>query len=73
MGMPEANMQYPELIHNSAALLSPEGVLGVFRKIHLPTFPPCNEIYYGFAPGDEIPVFELKQKWKLGMLICYDT
>lgn len=75
MGMPEANTVYPGLIHNSAVLVGPEGVVGVFRKIHLPTWEAsgCKEILYGFTPGDEIPVFELKQKWKIGILICYDT
>jgi predicted amidohydrolase len=73
MGMPEANTKYPGLIHNSAVLVGPEGFVGVFRKVHLPTHPPCKEILYGFAPGDEFPVFELKQKWRIGLLICYDT
>lgn len=73
MGMPEANTECPGIIHNSAAFLGPGGVIGIFRKIHLPTFPPYKEIYYGFTPGDEILVWEIKQKWKIGILICYDT
>jgi N-carbamoylputrescine amidase len=73
LGMPEANTEYPGLIHNSAVFLGPEGVVQVFRKVHNPTFLPCKEILYGFAPGDEFPVFRIKQNWNIGMLICYDT
>jgi len=73
MGMPEANTKYPGLIHNSAVFLGPEGIVQVFRKVHNPTFPPCKEIFYGFAPGDEFSVFKIKQNWNIGMLICYDT
>lgn len=72
-GMPEANTEYPGLIHNSAVFLGPEGIVQAFRKVHNPTFPPCKEILYGFGPGDEFPVFKIKQNWNVGMLICYDT
>jgi predicted amidohydrolase len=52
---------------DSAALLGPEGVIGVYRKAHL--F--FNEQIY-FQPGDiGFPVFDLPFG-RVGMLICYD-
>jgi N-carbamoylputrescine amidase len=52
---------------DSAALLGPEGVIGVYRKAHL--F--FNEQSY-FQPGDiGFPVFDLPFG-RVGMLICYD-
>ena len=52
---------------DSAALLGPEGVVGVYRKAHL--F--FNEQSY-FEPGDTgFPVFDLPFG-RVGMLICYD-
>jgi N-carbamoylputrescine amidase len=52
---------------DSAALLGPEGVIGVYRKAHL--F--FNEQSY-FEPGDSgFPVFDLPFG-RVGMLICYD-
>ncbi|HVC23190.1 MAG TPA: nitrilase-related carbon-nitrogen hydrolase [Candidatus Dormibacteraeota bacterium] len=53
---------------NSAALLGPEGVLGVYRKAHL--F--YDEQTY-FQPGDSgFPVFDLPFG-RIGILICYDV
>ncbi|MGH7640540.1 MAG: nitrilase-related carbon-nitrogen hydrolase [Candidatus Dormibacteria bacterium] len=53
--------------YNSALLLGPDGVLGVYRKAHL--F--FDEKSY-FRPGDVgFPVFDLPFG-RLGMLICYD-
>jgi predicted amidohydrolase len=52
---------------NSAALLGPEGVIGVYRKAHL--F--FDEQSY-FQPGDTgFPVFDLPFG-RIGMLVCYD-
>ncbi|MGA8427242.1 MAG: nitrilase-related carbon-nitrogen hydrolase [Candidatus Dormiibacterota bacterium] len=52
---------------DSAALVGPTGVMGVYRKAHL--F--FNEQTY-FQPGDSgFPVFELPFG-RVGMLICYD-
>ncbi|HUY24515.1 MAG TPA: nitrilase-related carbon-nitrogen hydrolase [Candidatus Saccharimonadales bacterium] len=52
---------------DSAALLGPTGVIGVYRKAHL--F--FNEQTY-FQPGDSgFPVFDLPFG-RVGMLICYD-
>ena len=56
-----------ELLFNTSLLVSGEGVIGKYRKVHL--FMHEKEI---FEPGDlGFPVFEL-EGFKLGMLICFD-
>ena len=56
-----------EKIYNSALLISPKGILGKYRKIHL--F--MNEKDY-FTPGDlGFPVFQT-EFGTLGMLVCFD-
>ena len=52
-------------IYNSTALIGPEGVIGVYRKLHN-TF----EFPY-FSPGEETPVFATSHG-TLASLICYD-
>lgn len=53
--------------YNAAALLGPEGLVGVYRKAHL--F--FDEKTY-FRPGDVgFPVFDLPFG-RVGMLVCYD-
>lgn len=55
-----------ETIYNSMCLLGPEGVVGTYRKVHLPV----AEKHY-FTPGDEIEVFETPLG-RIGMSICFD-
>lgn len=52
-------------IYNSTALVGPDGVVGVYRKLHN-TF----EFPY-FSPGEETPVFRTPHG-TLSSLICYD-
>ena len=52
-------------IYNSTALVGPDGVIGVYRKLHN-TF----EFPY-FSPGEETPVFRTPYG-TLASLICYD-
>ena len=54
-------------LYNSSALVGPDGLVGVYRKVHL---------YYRenifFAPGNlGFPVFDLPFG-KVGMMICFD-
>ncbi|MBI4549046.1 MAG: acyltransferase [Ignavibacteriae bacterium] len=54
-------------LYNSAAFVGPEGLIGVYRKVHL---------YYRetlfFAPGNlGFPVFDLPFG-KVGMMVCFD-
>lgn len=59
-------------IFNSAAITSPDGLVGVYRKVHL---------FYKektlFAPGDlGFPVFDVADRsgasYRLGVMICFD-
>ena len=52
-------------IYNSTALVGPDGVIGVYRKLHN-TF----EFPY-FSPGEETPVFRTPYG-TMASLICYD-
>ncbi|HUY08980.1 MAG TPA: nitrilase-related carbon-nitrogen hydrolase [Candidatus Dormibacteraeota bacterium] len=52
---------------NSAALLGPDGLIGIYRKAHL-----FYEEQTYFQPGNRgFPVFDLPFG-KVGMLVCYD-
>ena len=66
-GMAEKEAEDSEIIYNSAIAISPEGVIGCYRKIH----PFDNENAY-FAKGDQPLIFD--SPWgPIGMAICYDT
>ncbi len=56
------------VLYNSAALLGPQGVLGVYRKTHLP--------YLGvdryLACGDDLPDPFSTAFGRISLLICYD-
>jgi len=56
-----------EHCYNSAALVGPKGMVGLYRKVHL--F--ARETLF-FAPGDlGFPVFDLPFG-KVGMMVCFD-
>ncbi len=64
VGLPE---RQGDRIYNSAVLVGPEGVSGVYRKVHL-FFE--EKIY--FSPGDRgFPLFEVGGV-KVGLLVCFD-
>jgi len=56
-----------DTLHNAAVLVGPVGLVGVYRKTHLP--------YLGVdrfvVPGDELPVWETPLG-RIGVEICYD-
>ena len=55
-------------IFNAAAVITPEGILGTYRKLHLP----CLGIDWHTALGDTpFPVFTTPHG-KIGVSICYD-
>lgn len=54
------------LLHNSAVLVGPEGIIGVYRKVHQPT----AETHH-YTPGRDWPVFQTPLG-AVGMMICYD-
>lgn len=55
-------------IYNSAAVIGPEGVLGAYRKIHLPYLGIDRFVALGDRP---FTVFESRQS-RVGVNICYD-
>jgi predicted amidohydrolase len=61
-----------DVIYNSAAVISPRGILGTHRKVHLL----CLGIDRFDLPGDKpFPVFEIPdgdKTAKIGVNICYD-
>lgn len=63
-GMAEKAMD-GNMVYNSAVLIGPQGVIGVFRKLH-------NQFEWPvFGPGDHLSVYETRLG-KIGMFICYD-
>ncbi len=57
-----------EEIYNAAAVASPQGILGTYRKIHLP----CLGIDMTATPGNiPFPVFDTPH-CRVGVNICYD-
>lgn len=54
-------------LFNSAILVGPAGVVGVYDKVHIP---PQEKPY--FAAGDQLPVFATPLG-RIGLSICYDS
>jgi 5-aminopentanamidase len=56
-----------DVLHNAAVLVGPEGLVGSYRKTHLP-FLGVDRLV---VPGDELPVYETPLG-RIGVEICYD-
>jgi predicted amidohydrolase len=69
-GMPEQSEKAHAVLYNTAVLLGPDGLIGKYRKTHLPTHSVFEEKRY-FRLGYEAPVFET-ELGKMGLTICYD-
>jgi predicted amidohydrolase len=69
-GMPELSEKTKATIYNSAVLVGPEGFVGKYRKMHLPTHSVFEEKRY-FRPGYEA-VALTTSLGKIGLIICYD-
>jgi predicted amidohydrolase len=70
LGMPERDITNPKRHYNSAAVIGPEGISGVSRKLHL-GLPPWVDEGLCFTQGDELNLFETKYG-PIGVLVCYD-
>jgi len=68
-GMPEES-EVKGVIHNTAVFVGPKGLIGRYRKIHLPTHSVFEERRY-YRPGQEAPVFKT-YIGTIGLNICYD-
>ncbi|MEM1539853.1 MAG: carbon-nitrogen hydrolase family protein [Candidatus Bathyarchaeia archaeon] len=69
-GMPELSEKTYATIYNSAVLVGPEGYIGKYRKMHLPTHSVFEEKRY-FRQGYQASAFETAIG-KIGLIICYD-
>jgi len=69
-GMPELSEKAQATIHNTAVLVGPEGLIGKYQKMYLPTHSVFEEKRY-FRPGYQAAAFDTKLG-KIGLIICYD-
>lgn len=69
-GMIERSEKANAVIHNTAVLVSPDGTVGCYRKMHLPTHSIFEEKRY-FRQGYDAPVYSTSIG-RIGMIICYD-
>lgn len=69
-GMIEKSTKANAIVHNTAVLTSPKGLVGAYRKMYLPTHSVFEEKRY-FRRGYESTVFNTPLG-KIGMIICYD-
>jgi predicted amidohydrolase len=56
-----------DTLYNSAILVGPEGLIGSYRKTHLPFLGVDRFV----TPGDELKVFDTALG-RIGLIICYD-
>lgn len=69
-GMPELSEKSKATIFNTAVFVGPNGFIGKFRKMYLPTHSVFEEKRY-FRPGYQPEVF-ITPVGKIGLFICYD-
>jgi predicted amidohydrolase len=69
-GMPELSEKTQATIYNAAVLVGPDGFIGKYRKMYLPTHSVFEEKRY-YRPGYQTAVFET-ELGKIGLIICYD-
>lgn len=69
-GMPEVSEKTKATLYNTAVFIGPEGYIGKYRKMYLPTHSVFEEKRY-FRPGYQAAVFGTPLG-KIGLCICYD-
>jgi predicted amidohydrolase len=69
-GMPELSGKTKGTLYNTAAMIGPEGLIGKYRKMHLPTHSVFEEKRY-FRLGYQAAAFETALG-TVGLCICYD-
>ncbi len=69
-GMPEIGEKTNSTLHNAAVIVGPEGYIGKYRKMYLPTHSVFEEKRY-FRPGYQASVYDT-EIGKIGVIICYD-
>jgi len=71
LGMSERSSE-DRLLYNSAAIVGERGVIGVYRKRHLPSYGLFEELRYFNPWRGTINVYNI-DGLKLGVAICYDA
>jgi predicted amidohydrolase len=74
MGMASFGAHMPGDVYNTALLVGPSGLVGVYRKTHVAAFPYSEGISMErcfYSPGRELPVFDTPLG-RIGIHICYD-
>lgn len=69
-GMPELSPKTQATVFNTSVLVGPEGLIGKYRKMYLPTHSVFEEKRY-FRPGYQAAVFDTTLG-RIGLIICYD-
>ncbi len=70
LGMPELSEKSKATIFNTAVFVGPEGLIGKYRKMYLPTHSVFEEKRY-FRPGYQTASFNTALG-NIGLCICYD-
>jgi predicted amidohydrolase len=70
-GMPELSENSQATIFNTAVCVGPQGLIGKYRKMYLPTHSVFEEKRY-FRPGYEAVSFQT-ELGNMGLTICYDV
>ena len=70
-GMPELSEKTQATVFNTAVLVGPQGLIGKYRKMYLPTHSVFEEKRY-FRPGYEPAAFQT-DLGNIGLSICYDV
>jgi predicted amidohydrolase len=66
-GFEERDQDTAGVLYNAAAMVTPDGLLGTYRKVHLGIPLETDR----FTPGTSLPVFETRLG-PIGIQICYD-
>ena len=69
-GMPELSEKTQATIFNTAVFVGPQGLIGKYRKMYLPTHSVFEEKRY-FRPGYQTASFQT-ELGNIGLCICYD-
>jgi len=70
-GMPELSEKTQATVFNTAVFVGPQGLIGKYRKMYLPTHSVFEEKRY-FRPGYQTAAFQT-DLGSIGLSICYDV
>ncbi len=69
-GMPELSRKTKATVYNTSVLIGPQGYIGKYRKMYLPTHSVFEEKRY-FRPGYQPAALDTNLG-RIGLVICYD-